>query len=94
MYKADGNFYNNFFAKDVAGYNIKLGSQPTTPNDFDTLIRFNTEGNTKNFDIVLNIENEEDFMRRNVAKSSILAQYNKYGKNIVNFIPIYDYDSY
>lgn len=26
MYKADGNFYNNFFAKDVPGYNIKLGS--------------------------------------------------------------------
>ena len=32
------------------------------------------------------IENEEDFLRRNVAKSSIIAQYNKYGKNIVNFI--------
>ena len=39
-------------------------------------------------------ENEEDILRRNVAKSSIIAQYNKYGKNIVNFIPIYDFDSY
>ena len=93
MYKADANFYNNFFAKDVLGYNIKLGSQPTTSSDFDQLMRFNTEGNTKNFDIVLNIENEGDFLKRNVSKSSILSQYNKYGKNIINFIPIYDFDS-
>jgi len=35
MYKADANFYNNFFAKDVLGYNIKLGSQPTTSSDFE-----------------------------------------------------------
>jgi hypothetical protein len=31
-------------------------------------MRFNTEGNTKNFDIVLNIENEGDFLKRNVSK--------------------------
>lgn len=34
-------------------------------------MRFNTEGNTKNFDVVLNIENEEDFLKRNVTKTFI-----------------------
>lgn len=56
-------------------------------------MRFNTEGNTKNFDTVLNIENEEDFLRRNITKTSITSQYSKIGKNIVNFIPIYDFES-
>jgi hypothetical protein len=36
-------------------------------------MRFNTEGNTKNFDTVLNIENEEDFLRRNITKTSITS---------------------
>ena len=35
-------------------------------------MRFNTEGNTKNFDVVLNIENEEDFLKRNVTKTFII----------------------
>lgn len=71
MYKADGNFFNHFYARDIPGYNIKLGSQPSLSDDFENLCRLKNEPYSKDFDIVLNIENEEDYLKRNITKSYV-----------------------